>query len=808
LKKNTVTTVKVVKNKEERARAREEARLAAQAAAAQQEAVTAVKSVLPEEGLTAAMIQRRIQELAATRRGKDTLKQLRELEGLHRLSIQFGPRTEIPVTMYVIAAQFALQRTLDDCMDISTWKACASYLERISSVLTEEGYALGVENVDASDMIIAKASGNTKMKAVLSAQDGAMAAVAADEKLINPVTQEPETADERAERLRLEKEAAMSAEERKIIPVVGSLSLHLTRLEEEYTKSLQKTSHHSDQYIARLRDETKLVSLLSSFQAYFERVQDTESASLMAQLRIEHLYYRHDSIAKQVDKAGLFYEKYGEIHMLHPACIYDDSAVKVDAKPDFAQFHPGSVCGKPSLMDDVGSEQHLYDFTSIISKLSQYVYKHGSKKSQTRAMICQIYHHALHERFTEARDLLLMSHLQDTIHDCDDVSTMILFNRMMVNIGMCAFRAGRISDAHQCLSDICSGRVRELLAQGINSNRFSDKTPEQEKAEKRRLVPYHQHINLDLLEACHLISAMLLEVPNMAGAAVDASGSDSAANGAYRRHRIVSRTFRKFHDQYHHQVFTGPPEQTRDFVMRASKSLMKGDWKKCIDLIRSMDVWTLIPGSDAATKIGSMLEEKIKIEGLRTFLFAFSAQYDSLSLNQLCGMFSLSKSEVHSVVSKMMINRELLASWDQPTETIVLRKTDLSPLQILALQFAEKTTALVEANERLLDAESGGFGFKDDNWKGDRGDDRGGGRGSGGRGGRGGNYNAGGRDGGYAGSGSGRGRSTTGRGRGRDGGSGRFGGGRGFTGRGRGGTRAAANTSRGSGGNNYNRPRY
>lgn len=284
----------------------------------------------------------------------------------------------------------------------------------------------------------------------------------------------------------------------------------------------------------------------------------------------------------------------------------------------------------------------------------------------------------------------------------------------MVTLGLAAFRLGKIWDAHQCLSDICSGRVRELLAQGVSTGRFSDKSPEQEKAEKRRQIPYHQHINLDLLEACHLISAMFLEVPNMAAAGADENN---------RRTRVISRTFRKYHDIYDRQVFTGPPEQTRDFVMTATKALMKGDWKRCSDLLNDLEVWNLVAGEGAAEEIKTMLNEKIKQTGLRTYLLAFSSQYDSLSHDQLCQMFDMGKNEVHSVVSKMMINRDLIASWDQPTGTIVMRKVEPSALQVLALQFAEKAASLVDANERLLDAKTGNYGYKDgDNWRGGGGD--------------------------------------------------------------------------------------
>jgi translation initiation factor 3 subunit C len=483
---------------------------------------------------------------------------------------------------------------------------------------------------------------------------------------------EVETEDERAERIRLEKEAKMSPQELKTIRVPGSLSLFLSRLDEEYNKSLQRISPHSIDYVMRLRDETKLVELLTTFQRYYERVDEKADAATLAELKVEHLYYRHDSLAFQIDEA-------------------------------VRQAEAGADAPPPST--------EKVDMAKQISDLCIYIYQNGSDKQKTRAMLCQIYHHGLHDRFLEARDLLLMSHLQETIPVTGDISTMILFNRMMVTIGLAAFRLGKIWDAHQCLSDICSGRVRELLAQGVNTGRFNDKSAEQEKAEKRRQIPYHQHINLDLLEAAHLISAMFLEVPNMAADGIDGNNA--------RRGRVISRTFRKYHDIYERQVFTGPPEQTRDFVMTATKALMKGDWKKCNDLLCSLEVWDLCAGEKAAEEIKTMLSSKIKQTGLRTYLLAFSSQYDSLSLTQLQEMFSMTRTEVHSVVSKMMINRDLIASWDQPTETIVMRKVESTALQALALQLAEKAAGLVDANERLLDAKTGNYGYKDgDNWRG------------------------------------------------------------------------------------------
>ena len=72
-------------------------------------------------------------------------------------------------------------------------------------------------------------------------------------------------------------------------------------------------------------------------------------------------------------------------------------------------------------------------------------------------------------------------------------------------------------------------------------------------------------------------------------------------------------------------------------------------------------------------------------------------------------MFDLKKEAVHAVVSKMIINEELMASLDEPSECMVMHRTEPSRLQSLSLQLSDKIAQLVENNERLLELRPGGW---------------------------------------------------------------------------------------------------
>lgn len=65
-------------------------------------------------------------------------------------------------------------------------------------------------------------------------------------------------------------------------------------------------------------------------------------------------------------------------------------------------------------------ESEAEDSAIIMDRLCKFIYaKDRTDRIRTCAILCHIYHHALHSRWYQARDLMLMSHLQDNIQHAD-----------------------------------------------------------------------------------------------------------------------------------------------------------------------------------------------------------------------------------------------------------------------------------------------------------------------------------------------------------------------------------------------------
>ncbi|OZJ02772.1 hypothetical protein BZG36_03483 [Bifiguratus adelaidae] len=429
----------------------------------------------------------------------------------------------------------------------------------------------------------------------------------------------------------------------------GSVASFVDRLDDEFTKSLQHIDPHTTEYVDRLKDETGLYALIVRSIAYLDRLDMQEHKGRAVMRRLEHLYYKPDQVIRQVEETV-----------------------------------------RTILPEKVSKHFPPQDSTDLIHSLCVELYQQTGSLLRTRAMLCHIYHHALHNRFYQARDMLLMSHLQESIHQAD-VGTQILHNRATVQVGLCAFRQGLIKESQTCLQEISgSGRPKELLAQGIQMQRYTQLTAEQEQADRQRQLPFHMHINLELLECVYLTCSMLLEIPSIA-----AAGPGSK--------KIISKPFRRLLEYNERQVFSGPPENTRDHIMGAARALASGEWRKAKELMIAIKIWDLIPGND---KIKEMLAKKIQEEGLRTYIFTYASYYSTLGFQQLSDMFDLPINQVSSIISKMIWNEEVAASLDQIQQCVVLHQVELSKVQELSLQFADKAAALVEHNERILEQKS------------------------------------------------------------------------------------------------------
>lgn len=91
----------------------------------------------------------------------------------------------------------------------------------------------------------------------------------------------------------------------------------------------------------------------------------------------------------------------------------------------------------------------------------------------------------------------------------------VIYNRAIVQCGLAAFRIGKFDECNSILNEVFqSPKLKECLAQGVSSHK-TEKTLEEEIEEKKRYIPPHMHINLELLDCVYLTTSMLQEIPNL-----------------------------------------------------------------------------------------------------------------------------------------------------------------------------------------------------------------------------------------------------------------------------------------------------
>ena len=413
--------------------------------------------------------------------------------------------------------------------------------------------------------------------------------------------------------------------------VIGDPLMWVERLNAQLFHLLQNTDHNSYLYVERLRDDAVLFVIFGLLDEFLKSIQATpDSFVRLTVLRLEHLYYKTAALLK-----ATYYKEEGQ------------------------------------------------DPSQIVSSLAEFVFENDSKELYTKAVIFLVYYLAINDNWTRAQRIMLTHRVQDTIqHYSKEVQ--ILYNRVLTQLGICAFRHGYLDIAHDILLDLISNsRLKEHLAQGFNPRSLDS---EQEPVAMKFILPYHLHISVELIECVYMTAAMIREVPYMASKELET------------KKRLISRLFHNQLKNREKQLIVGPPDSSRDYVIAAAYKMREGRWKECCNLVLNIRVWALFKRE---REVKEMLEVKIKETTLETYLYGFSQAYSSISLSTLASKFELTETAVSRIVSQLIISNKLQASLDEPSRSIIIHSTQANRLQQLSMRLSEKLDALASSNQDL-----------------------------------------------------------------------------------------------------------
>ena len=197
----------------------------------------------------------------------------------------------------------------------------------------------------------------------------------------------------------------------------------MERLDDEFTRALQDINHHTTEYVERLRDEASLYALILRSQIYLENItsgpiHELPAISRIIIRRIDHFYFKPSALIAKAEANAWAEIPEGLDSEITPRVVSEDKVDTID----------------------------------LINRLCAVLYRQTNPIYRTKAILYNTFHYALNNQYYKA-DLLLMSHLQSTIHTAEP-PVQILFNRALVQIGLCAFRNGLINECQQSLQEL------------------------------------------------------------------------------------------------------------------------------------------------------------------------------------------------------------------------------------------------------------------------------------------------------------------------------------------------------------------
>lgn len=266
------------------------------------------------------------------------------------------------------------------------------------------------------------------------------------------------------------------------VSIFQTIGNGIVRLEQELEKAFHHIDYNNKEYSNKITQLYELLRLAKICQDYIDLEPET---------------YKNDKSVEEI------YISLSMVRLQNTYFLNDDLYERLRLRI------PKTSSQAPQTSDQCYEEHNSQE---RIQKLYLSVINSDRDKTQKlQATLHLIYHHAIHDRFDQARDILLMSHAQEQIKH---TKLQCHFNRALVQIGLAAFRLGKVKEANRYLKDIFQEnktKVRDLLQQNYS------KSFDQIEATRKNNLPYHQHINIEFAETVYHIVGMLIEIPEIVG---------------------------------------------------------------------------------------------------------------------------------------------------------------------------------------------------------------------------------------------------------------------------------------------------
>ena len=427
----------------------------------------------------------------------------------------------------------------------------------------------------------------------------------------------------------------------------NNLSTMMEKFENELYKSLQFNTSNSNEYNNSILNEIKFLKLCKKAEVFYKNLNNDNGISRIYLLVIMHTYYKSiNSIKTLMKKNKIEFDK-------------DDYIQKIILDKDKEYFK--LLCN------------HAYQFLD--------------EENRVKVMLYHIYFLCIGNDYESATKLFNSSNLYELISVFKNETLKIIFNRTLAQLSLCAFKNLDLEEVLRFLTPLCTKgptKLKEYLSQSYTIE--NEKNSLFDIEDKRRAIPYIMKINVEDLDTIFYLSSMINDVPKILLEKI--FGTDSYIENYYNSH-----AFDRIFYNFQRQQFNGPSHIDKDKILATTTILMKGDWKKCIEEIKKLNL------IKKYNYLQDKLFELIKRTSLKCYIIFYMSEFQSFELNKLSRRFEIEAKEVKNIINDMILRKQIKAKWN---ENYLLMKSNDRDSIINMKKLADNIQIITKQNLELM----------------------------------------------------------------------------------------------------------